>query len=352
MVDREPPSPTPDPTAPGQSTTGLRTLWQRLLAIPTPVLFAGCLGVALMAVWRQGQLASLAAMATQLQPLFVIGVLLLYAVGPALQCVRWNALVRMVGGTPNLGAASEVFLTSVIVNYAAPIGLAVPTRTALTVRDLGLPFAASGAVVLWEALLDLGLLAIASAIWVMAGDIDVLREALPGDAGTVRIVGLVLLGGAIAIGMVLWRMPRWRLRLVRASRDLAAYPVRQPAAFGLAALSSVGFWVVQALVLAALLTAVGVAAQPILVLGVLGPPILVGMLSPVPGGAGIREALMVVVAHVEGVDGAAVLFAAVAYRAALFLMVPLLYAVVRLIRRGWRRARSSTSVVQVSTVDR
>jgi uncharacterized membrane protein YbhN (UPF0104 family) len=53
------------------------------------------------------------------------------------------------------------------------------------------------------------------------------------------------------------------------------------------------------------------------------------MLSPVPGGAGVREALMLAVARVHGADGASVLLAAVTYRVALFASIPILYALVR-----------------------
>jgi uncharacterized membrane protein YbhN (UPF0104 family) len=63
-------------------------------------------------------------------------------------------------------------------------------------------------------------------------------------------------------------------------------------------------------------------------------PVLVGMLSPVPGGAGIREALMIGIAHVEGVDSAIVLLAALMYRVALFAAIPIVYAGVRV----WLRA--------------
>ncbi|MGI9254009.1 MAG: lysylphosphatidylglycerol synthase domain-containing protein, partial [Thermomicrobiales bacterium] len=84
----------------------------------------------------------------------------------------------------------------------------------------------------------------------------------------------------------------------------------------------------------ALLRAVGVDASPVALTGLLGLPVLVGMLSPLPGGAGIREAMMVTVAHVEGLDGASVLVAAVVYRAALFIVVPLLFASVRALGRA------------------
>ena len=93
------------------------------------------------------------------EPWQIGAILLAYAVSIFVLGLRWHALVRMVGGTSPWTASSEVFLTSVIVNYAAPIGLAVPTRAALTVRDLRLPLMQSGAVVAWEAALDVAALA-------------------------------------------------------------------------------------------------------------------------------------------------------------------------------------------------
>ena len=87
-------------------------------------------------------------------PARVVAILLVYAASILLLGIRWHALVRMAGGAPHWTSSAEVFLTSVIVNYAAPIGLAVPTRAALTVRDLELSPSQSGAVVGWEAALD------------------------------------------------------------------------------------------------------------------------------------------------------------------------------------------------------
>ncbi|MEZ4625299.1 MAG: lysylphosphatidylglycerol synthase domain-containing protein [Thermomicrobiales bacterium] len=53
------------------------------------------------------------------------------------------------------------------------------------------------------------------------------------------------------------------------------------------------------------------------------------MISPVPGGAGVREGLMVAMARVYDVDSVAVLLAALVYRIALFAAIPILYAAVR-----------------------
>ena len=61
-----------------------------------------------------------------------------YVASLGILCYRWHLLVHMAQGWSNLPRAAEAFLTSVVINYAAPIGLAVPSRAALTRRALGL----------------------------------------------------------------------------------------------------------------------------------------------------------------------------------------------------------------------
>ena len=112
-----------------------RRWFSPILAMPTPVIF----GVA--AAWRSSSCgdkadwprsrirARCSPRARRRDPSAYAGSILLLG-------IRWHALVRMAGGAPHWTSSAEVFLTSVIVNYAAPIGLAVPTRAALTIRDL------------------------------------------------------------------------------------------------------------------------------------------------------------------------------------------------------------------------
>src|SRR4029079_5929019 len=83
-----------------------------------------------------------------------------YLIGLFLLCVRWHSLVLMIHGTSNFGRAGEAFLTSVVINYAAPVGLAVPTRAALTKRALGLSLTETSAVALWEVGADVIILSI------------------------------------------------------------------------------------------------------------------------------------------------------------------------------------------------
>lgn len=304
--------------------------------VPTPLVFGLAVAVALLLLWRQGTLADLGDAAGRLRPGVLAGILGLYLLGLALLCLRWQALVRMAGGRADAPLAAEAFLTSVVVNYAAPIGLAVPTRAALSVRDLGLGVTAGGAVALWEVALDGAILGLLSLAWLTTTD----RSVLPTVDLGARTLWLVAAGAVVAValvGAVAVVKPRLRRRVGLAGRDLLRYPGRRPRAAALALGLTVAYWTFQAVILRLLLGAVGVGSgfEPTLVLGLLGLPVLIGMFSPVPGGAGVREALMVAVAQARGVDGAAVLLAAVAYRVALFAAIPPLYAAARF----WRAVR-------------
>ena len=99
---------------------------------------------------------------------------------------------------------------------------------------------------------------------------------------------------------------------------------------GIALIVSVIYWIMQGIVLALLLDAMKLDLSFTLVLGITSLPILVGMLSPIPGGAVVREALMYVVARLAGVSGSEVVAAAVIYRFALFGAIPILYGLTRL----------------------
>lgn len=322
-------------TEPGKARRGG---WARLLRTPTPLLFVGSVALAFLLLWRQGSLAQLgAALAGANGWTITVGVLL-YAVGLVLLCLRWHMLVRMVGGGDDFPVAAEAFLTSVVLNYAAPIGLAVPARAALSTRDLRLTAAAGGAVAGWEVALDLVVLGAVGAGWlVMDGGRAVAgwRSEVPWWAVAVVVGGGTAVGG---LGVLLGRRRGMGGKLGRAIGEGVRYPAQRPRWAAAAVLATVVFWVLQAVILRLLLDAVGVGGVGWgVVIGVMALPILLGMVSPVPGGAGVREALMVAVAQSRGLEGAAVLLAAVAYRVSLFAAIPVVFLAVR----GWRAWRAA-----------
>lgn len=312
-----------------------RRWYAPLLAIPTPVIFVVAAALAVGLLWRRGALDEIGGSLAAVHPGIVAGILGVYAIGIFVLGLRWHTLVRIAGGAGDWTASAEVFLTSVVINYAAPIGLAIPTRAALTVRDLRLTPGQSGAVVAWEAGLDVAALAAISAAWLALGGLE-LVQALDIDGRAVLLAaGAIMIGAVGAVGLS--RVAAVRRRVAPFTGNLLSGPRRHPALAVLAMLLTVIFWGAQIGVMAGLLGIFGVSPSPPLLLGVMGLPVLIGMLSPVPGGAGVREALMAAVAGLSGFAAGPVILAAVAYRLALFAVTPLVWVAVRLVRTVMNR---------------
>jgi uncharacterized membrane protein YbhN (UPF0104 family) len=304
--------------------------WRRLRMVPTPAIFALTAALATIVLWRKGALDDIGPALKTLPPERVVVILAVYAISILVLAIRWHVLAAMAGGMPEWLSSAEVFLTSVIVNYAAPIGLAVPTRAALTVRDLGLTPFASGAVVAWELTLDLVALSVISIGWLAMGGMSRLRVLSTEPRILVAFLALILIAAGSAVVAV--RVSPSARRLAGAARRMIQLPAQRPGLMGLAAGLTVFFWTVQTGVMAGLLSCFGTTPSLSLLLGVMGLPILIGMLSPVPGGAGVRETLMATAAGLQGVATAPVLLAAIAYRLALFAVTPVVWSGLRLAR--------------------
>ena len=313
-----------------------RHRWYRpLLIVPTPVIFGVAVALATLLLWRQGGLTEIVDSVRDVHPGHIVGILLVYAASIMLLGIRWHALVRMAGGAPQWTSSAEVFLTSVIVNYAAPIGLAVPTRAALTVRDLKLSPGQSGTVVGWEATLDVVALTVISAAWLILGGSD-LVQTMSLDGRILALLAVVVALGAVAMSGAR-RSPAIRTRIAPFAGRMLSSPVEHPMLALIAVALTCGFWAIQLSIMAALLQLFGVEVSLSLLLGIMGVPVLIGMLSPVPGGAGVREALMAAAARLGGAATGPVVLAAVAYRLALFVVTPLVWGAVRLARAGGNR---------------
>ena len=315
------------PSTPPKSRAVLR----RLSGVPTPAIFIAAVLLALIVLWVQGSLRDVAAAARDADPGLLIAAGVLYLVSLALLAARWHLLVKMIHGSSHAMRAAEAFLTSVVINYAAPIGLAVPSRAALTKRALGLTTSETGKVALWEVGADILVLLLLSALWILVSGskgIDALDDA----TSPLLVLGVMIAGSAM-FGLLLFVVRRLRpalwARLRLEGRQFVRLPIEHPLHALRVSTVSIVYWGMQIGVLWLLLKAVDVDPSVSLTLGLVSVPILIGMVSPVPGGAGIREALMVATAHVYDVDSAAVLLAALVYRVALFAAIPVLYAGVR-----------------------
>ncbi len=309
----------------------------RLARIGGPVAFVVSMTAAGLVLWWQGALDDVGPAIRGANVAVIVAGLLLYLVGLALLCWRWHILDRMTKGTSDLAKATEVFLISVSLNYVAPLKLAIPMRAAMTKKALGLDATETGSVVLWEIVADVAILALGTALWLLTTR-DAYGDVLDAVGGQAVVIVLALVGGVLLVGTALAvaaRKPALREKVVGSFVRAMTYPRRRPADAVLAMVVTVVYWAVQAGVFWVLLLALDAEVTAGLLLGLVTLPILFGMFSPGPGGAGVREALMIVVAGAAGVASAPVVVAAVAYRIALFAAIPILYVAARV----WSGAR-------------
>jgi uncharacterized membrane protein YbhN (UPF0104 family) len=300
----------------------------RLAAIPTPVIFLGSIAIAILVLWRSGDVGSVVDSLRHADPALLALGAILYLVGLFLLCVRWHSLVVMIHGKSNFGRAGEAFLTSVVINYAAPIGLAVPTRAALTKRALGLSLTETSAVALWEVGADVIILSIGSLLWLATGGWQESNVSLSDVSPLVLVGGIfVLLVGLLTVVVILRSVRTATIR--HRIGSILTFPLQSPGQAALTLAITAFYWVIQGFVLAIMLNALDVEPKPLLVLGITSLPILIGMLSPLAGGAGVRETLMGGIARIHGAAVSPTIFAAVAYRLALFVSIPVLYLLFR-----------------------
>jgi uncharacterized membrane protein YbhN (UPF0104 family) len=321
----------------GRATTG-GSILRTLTRIPTPVIFLICVAIAVVVLIWQGQGQELVDVLRKAD----VGPMLLaapiYVFSIALLCLRWHLLVRMAQGWSDLPRASEAFLTSVVINYAAPIGLAVPSRAALTKRALGLDNHATGTIAIWEIGFDVLILGLGVVGWLFLADgsTSAVGGELSSSAGQYGKWGVVALLVGLVVLIWLFRNADQRRRFIHFAQRILRAPMHRPGQALASIVVTAAYWILQGVVLALLVQAMNVETSIVLILGLTSLPMLVGMLSPIPGGAVVREAMMYVVARIADVPGGEVVAAAVIYRMALFGAIPILYALVRLwiSRRG------------------
>ncbi len=328
--------------------------WQRvlgpLLRIPTPAIFLGSLALAIAVLWLGGAFDDLADAFHNADYTLLAIAAPVYVASLWILCFRWHYLVRMAHGSSHLARAAEAFLTSVVINYAAPIGLAVPSRAALTKRALGLNATETGIIALWEIAADVLVLAAGSVVWLLIADGATGKVAdrlhLTSERTWFVAIALLVLAG---IGLLmLRRFTRLWVKATSLMHRLLLAPRDRPREAAIVLLVSLIYWIIQGIVIAMLVAALGVTVSFRLVLGLTTIPILIGMISPVPGGAAIREGLMYVVAEISSAPSGRVLIAAFIYRLALFGAIPILY----LITRAWLSRQAPNEMDEPAVDDR
>lgn len=331
----------PQQAQPTAETPEKKSALSRLLAVPTTAIFAISLVLAVAVLYLTGSLAGVIDAVRDADVSLLLLSAPIYLVSLGVLAYRWHLLVRMARGSSNLPKAAEAFLTSVIINYAAPVGLAVPSRAALTKRALGLNASQTGTIALWEIALDVLVLGTGAAFWMtMAnGAPNAVRREIADESTSYLLAVAGLIALIAIVGAIAWRKPGLRARIASTGTKIMIAPAQRPVAAAYTLLVSIVYWLMQGLVLWILVTALGVSVTGTFMLGFTALPILVGMLSPIPGGAAVREGLMYVVARLSGfaAEADAILAAALIYRFALFAAIPILFG----LNKIWLRSQAA-----------
>ena len=261
-----------------------------------------------------------------LLPLLVAGLLL-----PVLHARRWCALLRAVGDELPLVPAIELTVTATMVNYAAPGYLWSPAKGLLARQFHGIAIARSLPTLATEQGLDALALLAGSLLGLAAVGPEVnarlfheLRAPAPPLLAVCAVVLLVLVAPAF------WLARRYARRFGAALAASAGMLARDRGQRAPILLLTAGRWLLDLAAVFLAVTALGVPLGLGAAVLLSSLPLLIGQISPMPGGIGFREGAMAAIAAALGLPLAAILAAAVLHRAVLLAALPVLLGLVRL----------------------
>ncbi len=264
----------------------------------------------------------------------------LLAVGCALPIVharRWQIMLRSLDHELSLESALDLTITSTMINYAAPGYLWSPAKGLLARQMYGIGLGRSVPTLAVEQVVDaLALLIGTVAGLILAGPV-ISREIFDRlDAPSVGVLAVAVLSVFIVAAgslFVVWRFGRrFAVNLMEAARLLARDRSLRVPVIGFTAAR----WVLDTLAIWLAAKALGVSLGLSALILISNLPLLIGLISPMPGGIGFREGAMAGVAGVLALPVAAILAAAILHRAALLVALPIVLAAIRL--RRWALA--------------
>src|SRR5690606_9535158 len=142
---------------------------------------------------------------------------------------------------------------------------------------------------------------------------------------------LAIATGVAAVGLVIaWRLGAWTQ--IKRTFSAAGRLGRQVNIGAVAALTLL-YWFLQVVVVGLMCWALGIHFAVLDVLARAAVPGLAGMLAPVPGGVGVREAAIVALAAVTDATTATLVTLAIVQRVLLVAALPLALGALRLARR-------------------
>ncbi len=256
---------------------------------------------------------------------------------PVVHARRWQVMLRSLGHDLTLDSAVELTISSTMINYAAPGYLWSPAKGLLARQMFGIGLGRSVPTLAVEQVLDALALVVGTAVGlVLAGPLisrsifDHIRT--PSTAIILTTVVLVVFVGVAGLYLVRRFGLRFVSTVIEAARLLARDRSLRVPVIGLTAAR----WILDTAAIWLAAKAVGVSLGVAALILISNLPLLIGLISPMPGGIGFREGAMAGVAGILMLPVGAILAAAILHRAVLLLALPIVLGMIRLQR--WARA--------------
>lgn len=296
----------------------------------TGIVFLVGLVVAVAVLWFTGVLSDTWEGVTGANPVALVLVVLVGMASPLVHAWRWKVVMRSLDVELSLGEACDITVSSALVNYASPGFVGASAKAVLANQTRQVPYSSSALSIGFEHALDLGLMATSAGIVILIIGPSAFRDAaspLEGLASFGVILGVLAI---IAVAAVLaWRFGA--LRYVVSLAETARRLGRQVNPWAVGGLTLL-YWFLQVVVSGLMFWALDIDFIVIDVLAVVTVPGLAGMLAPLPGGVGVREAVTVALTTVTGISAATLVTLAIVQRVLLIASLPLALGVVRLVR--------------------
>lgn len=250
---------------------------------------------------------------------------------PIVHALRWRVVMRSMGDHVRPTDAADITVSSALLNYASPGFVGASAKAILANRTQRIPYRDSALSIAFEHSLDLTLMVISSALTILilgpsrfSDALEPLQRYATLATGIVSLVALLIIV-AVVIRFGLWRYVLTAIETVKViGRNVDVRMV---------ALLSLLYWFLQIVVGALLFWSLQLPLEPINIIAVITIPSLAGMLAPVPGGIGVREAVTLALTTVTGVGASALLSLAILQRVLLVAALPLSLGLIRLARK-------------------
>lgn len=267
-------------------------------------------------------------------PLLLIGIML-----PVIHARRWQLMLRSISQELPLTAAIELTVTSSLINYAVPGYVGSPAKGLLARQTYGIGLGRSVPTLAVEQVLDaLALVAGAMVGLILAGPSSLSRLAGSFDRSLAMMIVLLLGIGLIVLllaGYLLRRRARHFIEALIVSTRLLANNRQHRTAI---LLLTGARWVADSATIWIAAAALDVHLGVTSLLLLSNIPLLLGLVSPFPGGVGLREGAMAAIAGMINLTITRIIAAAVLHRAVMVAALPVLLGLIRVAKwsASWR----------------